>query len=249
MFTYACTTNLSPACVLGTEVPKHEATACQEFLKLRIWLLAVDKLLSESSTEIMKLGLLGDKNKVPYEKLQKARQPSDIFHVLEEKLGTKAAEQRFIYALKKLGNRRYGFACIEEYRQIVGKHPPPRFETRNEPAHFGLCQCLVGICVKAKEEVSKALFLYCGPLLNINPENFNSLAHMFTIMYQDKKITPDDQEKLAIVLTILEANECIKCIQRYRSKYTFPEIEIKPKEVERVQCKHIFDSVCSNVNT
>lgn len=245
MFTYACTTNLSPACVLGAEVPKHEAD-CQAVLKFRIWLLAVDRLVSESSVEIMKLGFLGDKNEEPYKDLEKAKQPSDIFHVLEDNLGSKeAAEQRFIYAINRLGDRRYGSQCIKAYRQIVGKRLPPKFETRNKSADFGLCQCLVDICVKAKEDVSKALIQYCSNyLLKTNPENIRSLAYMFTKMYHRKVVTPDNQEKLATVLTILEANKCIKCIQNYRSKYTLPKRVIDPEEVKRVQRKHKFDYVC-----
>ena len=64
-------------------VPSEESI---NLITLRIWLLAVDKHIDsispDSSLEIMKLGLLGDKDKVPYEALNRAKQPSEIFTAL-----------------------------------------------------------------------------------------------------------------------------------------------------------------------
>ena len=221
-------------------IPSEESI---NLITLRIWLLAVNKYIDsispDSSLEIMKLGLLGDKNKVPYEALNRAKQPSEIFTALAECLGSNtAAVQRFIYALKRLGHRRNGYVCVRAYKERVGEDPPPKFESRNETEHFGLCQCLVDICVKIKKDVSKALIRYCGRyLLSTNPHNIPSLAHMFTIMCQNELITPHDQEKLAIALTIVKANECIDCIQKYRRKYSLPEIHVDQQKVKSVYGK------------
>ena len=210
------------------------------FITLRIWLQAVNKQISKSTLEIMKLSLLGDKKekRVQYDVLDRAKEPSDIFNALEKCLGSKeAAVQRFIYALKRVGHRRNGYVCVRAYKEIIGEDPPPKFEARNETEHFGLCQCLADICVKIKEYVSKALIRYCGRYLlspPTNPENIPSLAYMLTAMYHDNLITPQDQEKLAIALTVVNANDCVDCIQKYRLKYKYDEIKIEEHKVKHV---------------
>lgn len=207
-----------------------------------MWLEVVNKYIDESSLEIMKLGLLGDKNNVPYEALSRAKQPSDIFNALEERLGSKeAAIRRFIYALKKLRPQRNGYICVREYKDKTGKDPPPKFDARSESESFGLCQCLVDICVKIKDDASKALIQYCGHyLLSTNPRNIPSLAYMFTTMYHSRVITPQDQEKLAIALTIVNAIECIDYIRKYRLKYNLPVMKIEPHKVKLVHGKQIY---------
>lgn len=224
-------------------IPSEESI---NLITLRIWLLAVDKHIDrnspDSSLEIMKLGLLGDKNKVPYKAISEAEKPSDVFNALEEHLGSNtAAVQRFIYALKRLGHRRNGYVCVRAYKEKVHKDPPPKFEARDETEHFGLCQCLVDICVKIQKDVSEALIRHCGRyLLATNPLNILSLAYMFTMMYQNELITPQDQEKLSIALTIVEANECIDCIRKYRLKYSLPEIQVDQQKVKQVHGKSIL---------
>ena len=255
---YACSTNLInthkfPAGALGPlpepSVTIHlndsEATVSCAANKLtfRIWLQRVNKQISESSVEIMKLSLLGDKREeqIEYNTLSKAKQPSDIFNELEKRHKTReAALQRFVYALKRLGNRRNGYVCVKEYKEIVGEHPPPKFAPPNKLESFDLCQCLADICVKIKREVSKALIQCCGDYLcSTTPENIPSLAFILTSMYQNKDITPQNQEKLAIALTVVKANECIKCIQYYRFRYKFPKLVINPDDVKDVTGKHI----------
>ena len=229
--------------------PAYAVDPANYSLKLRVWLLAVNKRLSKSSVDIIKLGLLGDKNKVPYVVLDRAKQPSDIFTALEEHLGSKEdAVRRFIYALKKLGKQQYGTVCAREYQKRVGKCPPPKLETRNESESFGFCQCLVDICVKIEEEVSEAIIQYCSHYLSTNRDRFRSLAHMFTVMCHEKFIEPQNPEKLAIVLTIFEANECVKYIQNYLSKYKFPKMVIHPDKVKQLEGKHGYKNVCLHVN-
>lgn len=256
MFVYYQSYNhIPPAYALDAEV-KHQNTSeatvypANYSLKLRIWLLAVNNRLSKSSVDILKLGLLGDQNAVPYEVLDRAKHPSDIFNALEDHLQSKeAAVKRFIYALKRLGKARYGSVCAREYQERVGKRPPPKFETRNESETFGFCQCLVDICVKIKEEVSEAIIQYCGHyLLDMNRDKFRSLAHMFTVMCHKKFIEPKNPEKLAIVLTICEANECVKYIQNYLSKYNFSKMVIHPDKVKQLEGKHGYKNMCLHVN-
>ena len=213
-------------------------------ITLRIWLQAVNKLISKSTLEIMKLSLLGDKKekRVQYVILNRAEEPSNIFDALAKCLGSKeAAVQRFIYALKRVGHRRNGYVCVRAYKERIGEDPPPKFDARNESESFGLCQCLADICVKIKEDVSTALIRYCGRyLLSTHPDNIPSLAYMLTIMYQKGLITPQDQEKLAIALTIVEANECIDCIRKYRLKYSLPEIQVDQQKVKQIHGKSIL---------
>lgn len=203
-------------------------------ITLKIWLILVNRLISKSSIQIMKLGLLGDKKTLPYKRLDLAKTVSDIFNLLEEYLESpKKAVQRLIYALYRLGHRRNGFKCVREYRDKVGQKPPPKFESRNESQSFGLCQCLVDICVKIENEVADALRKYCGRyLLNTNSENIESAAILLIKMYHGGQVTVEDQKNLAVALHVVNAQDCIECIRKYRLNYGYPELVLSRGDLD-----------------
>ena len=208
-------------------------------VSLRLWLLTANKLINKSSVQIMKLGFLGDKVKLPFDRLDKAKEVSDIFNLLYEHHDSiQKAVQRLVYALCRLGHRRNGFKCVRMYSERVGQKLPPKYETRNESQEFGLCQCLVDICVEIKKEVGDGLRKYCGHhLLGTDRENIESVATLFIRMYQDKQVTLDDQQNLADALHVVNAEGCIKCIRKYRVKYGLSELIIRS---DRVNYQRIY---------
>ena len=188
----------------------------------RKWLNAADKLITQSSLEILKLGFVGDKCELPGGLLDSAKTTNEIFNVLIRCYNGnyEKAAQRFIYSLKRLGHRRHGFACARLYKEKVGTKPPSKYDTRSENQEFGLCQCFMDICVAIDSDAADVLIKYCSrPLLNTAPENIPSLPHMLKTMYQMGLITTSDQSTLAAALKIAGANNCIEYIHKYRDKY------------------------------
>ena len=188
-----------------------------------------DRLIGKSSIPILRLGFLKGNASLSYHELEQARQVSDIYNLLEERLGSREkAIQRLIYALLGLGHRRNGVLCVRRYREKVGQKPPPRYDIRNELEEFGLCQCLVEICVQIEDDVANALRKYCGRyLLETSSENIADVATLFIEMVHNKKITAEDQQNLAIALHVVNAQDCIECIQKYRLKYGHQKLVIR----------------------
>lgn len=181
----------------------------------------------------MKLGFLGDRVELPFDRLDKAKEVSDIFNLLCEHHGSiQKAVQRLVYALCRLGHRRNGYTCVRRYSERVGQKRPPKYETRNESQEFGLCQCLVDICVEIHKEAGDGLRKYCSRnLLETDRENIESVATLFIRMYQAKQVTANDQQNLAYALHVVNAKECIERIRKYRMKYGIGELIIRSDDV------------------
>ena len=215
-------------------------------ITLRLWLTAVNNLISKSSVQIMTLGFLGDRRKLPFGRLTEAKQASDIFDLLYEYYGSnQEAVRRFVYALARLGHQRKGFKCIRQYKEKVGQKLPPKFESRNEsdPERFGLCQCLVEICViiEKDSDVAEALRKYCGHyLLEMASDNIKSVGSLLVLMYHRQLITPGDQDSLAAALKVVNAKDCIECIRKYRIKYGHPELKINDQKYRDLYSKFII---------
>lgn len=203
-------------------------------ITLRLWLLMCDRLIGKSSIPIMRLGFLRDEVRLSYHELEQAKQVSDIYNLLEEKFGSHIrAVQRLIHALLGLGHRRHGFECVRRYKEKVGQKPPPKYEIRHESEEFGLCQCLVDICVKIEDDEANALRKYCGRyLLETDGENIEDVATLLIKMVHDKKITAEDQQNFAIALHVVNAKVCIECLQKYRSKYGQSKLVISRRDTK-----------------
>ena len=214
-------------------------TDYENLVPYRRWLLAVDRLITQSSLEILKLGFLGDKCGVPFRRLESARTMNALFDLLVQCYGTyEKATQRLLYALKRLGHRRNGYACVRLFQEKVGKPRPPKYDAHSEGEDFG--QCFMDICVVIQSDAAEVLIKYCVRLvLKCAPENIPNLPYMLIKMYHSHTVTASDQSALAVVLEIAAANNCIDCIHKYRNKYELPELTMTEALKKELMSKSI----------
>ena len=170
------------------------------------WTLRVDDYIDEDSLEIMKLGM---RNELIQAQRDESRSPSDLYHAIEcHYHDSSVCLARFIYALKRLGHRRYGYRAI---RQLSGFSivEPPAFQPNtylgtDELKLFRFLQNLVEILVylKGSQDTPDKLIRYFVEkhLHGTNPNNIKSLCHLFTLLLEREVISADEPQALVEAL-------------------------------------------------
>lgn len=198
----------------------------------------------------MKLGLQSD---LLQDDLDKATRPSNLYNALVKRRLANEWDQevllaRFVYALEKLGHRRYGFRAVRKIENFGIKRPaeycPVGEQAKVKEFHF--FQCLVEICVHLDVKHYRPLYKYSAKMHfnGTNPKLITAPAHLLTLLLYEGVITIDKQEHLVEALEIIGADKCIENIHRYRHMNNLPEIPGKSSKASSLFKGH---SESSNV--
>ena len=178
------------------------------------WVLKVDEYIDQESLEIMKWSM---QTELSLTERDKVKQPSDLYHALKNSYKDPAVLlARFIYALERLGHRRYGRRAV---RELEVAHCPPRFDLANLKAdrnNFILHQCLAMVCCILPRDCYDSFIAYFAKKLGVNPKKFQTPCHILTKLLERKFITPDNQLDLiedALIKVELSENKIKEYIE------------------------------------
>ena len=147
----------------------------------------------------MKLGMRSELTQVQRDE---AKSPSDLYRALECRYrfqDSSVCLSRFIYALKRLGHRRYGHRAIRQLRDFSIIEPtafhPADYLGENDLKIFKFLQSLVEVLValKGKQNTQQKLIKYFTEkhLNGANPSNIKTLCSLFTLLLEREIITVD----------------------------------------------------------
>ena len=186
--------------------------------------------------ECLKLAL---HTEVKYSEISKKDdlKPSELFHALEAMQKgtnpTEAALSKFVYCLMSVGASLRGKWCVtrmKKFRISEADH----LNIQDQTAEFTFSnKCLLKIYRRIrKTESEEKLKRFFGKedILDENHRNFDSTPHMFILLLQEQKITPDDQTLLIRALKESDAKHCLVCVKAYRRKFGYPDVEEIDKE-------------------
>ena len=154
------------------------------------WTLCVDDYIDEDSLEIMKLGMRSELTQVQRDE---SRSPSDLYHAIEcHYHDSSVCLARFIYALKRLGHRRYGYSAIHQLSEFSIVEPPAFHPTTclgtDKFKIFRFLQNLVEVlvCLKGNQDTQDKLIRYFVEkhLHGTNPNNIKTLCRLFTLLLE-----------------------------------------------------------------
>ena len=228
--------SLCPPTISTASLSSFGAEKFDENLAILSWLTFVDVNITESGVHILKLGLFQE---ISYGKIQNLNAASSLYQALKSRLGRDRALARFLYALKKLGRRRHGKHCAEQFDiqvKLPYDHNPEISEDQM------LYQCLVEMCIEldSQHEVFSSLRKYvCRHVLRANwrHQKVQNPAFLFVLMLQEGHISVENQDKLAKSLDQVRAQSCLVILRHYRNKYGWPEINADPQYEE-------FEDIC-----
>ena len=198
------------------------------FNKILCWLEFVDSNIDKSSNDIMYLGAYSE---IAPRDSEHIVQASNIYHLLRGKcINDSQTLARFMYALKKLGRKRRGIYCNNQFSKKIKVLPPSTHDCDDratENHEFGFYQCLVDLCVTLEEDrsVSKRVRMYVSRyILGIYPES--TVAKLFLKMLRKPDIlSKDNQEQLSLALGQCGADSCQVILQHFRLQFKKHEIE------------------------
>ena len=202
------------------------------------WLKFVDKHIDkEEGLECLKLALYTE---VKYSEVSKIDnlKPSDLFRALEAMQKgtnpTEAALSKFVYCLRSVGASLRGKWCVMRMKKYgISEVDPLDIKVQTRDFKFSN-QCLLKIYRRIRRtESEEKLQRFFGKedILDENHRNFNSTPHMFILLLQDLKITPDDQTLLIKALKESNAKHCFVCVKAYRREFGYHDIREIEKEV------------------
>ena len=190
---------------------------------LRKWLLFVDNQIDKEGLECLKLALYTE---VKYSQISKMAnlKPSGLFDALEAMQKgtnpTNAALSKFVYCLRSIGSSCRGKWCVIQMKEYqVSEVDPLDIKVQTLEFRFSN-QCLLKVYRNIRETESEGLRRYFGrkDILGVNHRNFDSTPHMFIMLLQQRKITPNDQSLLIKALKVCEAKHCLVYVREYRRK-------------------------------
>ena len=185
---------------------------------LQKWLHFVDNQIDKEGLECLKLALYTE---VKYSEISKDNlKPSDLFHALEAMQKstnpTNAALSKFVYCLRSIGSSCRGKWCVIQMKDyLVSEVDPLDITVQTLEFRFSN-QCLLKVYRNIRETESEGLQCYFGrkDILAMNPRKFDSTPHMFILLLQQHKITPNDQSLLINALKECEAKHCMPCVYK-----------------------------------
>ena len=135
------------------------------------WVVNVDELLDEESLDIMKLNFQGELTEA---QLEKIRHPSDLYHALAAQCYTDTDMQlsRFIYALEKLGHRRYGCRAIRKLEERFCPAPLDLAKLKVDMNYFILLQRLTVLCCMLPDECNSKFSAFFAKKADTNPNKY-----------------------------------------------------------------------------
>ena len=140
----------------------------------------------------MKLSVLSELSETQCDNIVAA---SDLYNALK-KLYTEeeVALARFIYALEKLGHRRYGCRAIRDLEDHY--HPPPfdfaNLDAKVDRKDFILHQRLAVLCCMLPEDNYKDFITYFAKKESANPKLFHTPCQILKKVLQSGSIPPHD---------------------------------------------------------
>ena len=203
---------------------------------LRKWLRFVDKQIDKEALECLKLALYTE---IRYSEVSKLAdlKPSQLFAALESMQNSvnhkEAPLSKFVYCLKCIGASLRGKWCVSRIKNFgVPEVDPLDVATQTKEFQFSN-KCLLKIYRGIrKTESEEKLKRYFGKedILNVNHRNFESTPHMFILLLQQRKITPDDQALLIKALKDTKTKHCLVYVKRYRRGSGLRDLEELEKE-------------------
>lgn len=157
----------------------------------------------------MKLGM---RSELTQAQRDEARSPSDLYHAIECRYrfqdDSSVCLARFIYALKRLGHRRYGYRAIRQLSDFSIVEPPAFHPTTylgtDELKIFRFLQSLVEVlvCLKGSQDTQEKLIRYFAEehLHGTNPSNIKTLCRLFTRLLEREVINADRPQALVEAL-------------------------------------------------
>ena len=140
--------------------------------------------------------------------MEGAKSPSDLAHCLMKSHYSEPSIllARFLYALKILGHRRYGYRAMRRIYSILNEcidHPPAiqsssdiKFEidahVNVDKNTFLLNQYLATACRLIPPKCCGSFILYCAKQLGHNPEKYSTPCEVITKMLEQQIISPDN---------------------------------------------------------
>ena len=162
------------------------------------WLAKISKdYIDAGSLDILKLSV---RSELTQEECDKVRSASDLYHALEKHYtDPKVLLARFIYALEKLGHRRYGHRAV---RELSSKHSLPlafadltmeKFKPIIDRNEFILLQRLAVLCCMLPEGCHpKFISHFAKKKLNANPSIYQTPCDILTNLLLERIITMDN---------------------------------------------------------
>lgn len=152
----------------------------------------VDDYITVESLDIIKLSVRSELTQVECDKIEVA---SDVYRELAKHYtDPEVLLARFIYALEKLGHRRYGHRAIRELKECY--HPSPfdftKLLEKTDKNDFILRQRLAVLCCMLPEEYSANFIRHLAKKIPVNPQKFKTPCQILKIAVQETIITPDN---------------------------------------------------------
>ena len=149
----------------------------------------MDEYIDSESIEILKLST---RSELTQRERDEVKRPSDLYHALANHYSDPAVQlARFIYALEKLGHRRYGSRAVRELGQangIIFDHTKLNGDTNI----FLLHQHLADLCCMLPNTYQSKLIDHFAKELQINPSTCKTPCEILTKALEKEILTADD---------------------------------------------------------
>ena len=195
---------------------------------LRKWLHFVDNQIDKEGLECLKLALYGEVKYSQISKMAKLK-PSDLFYGLKAMQKgtnpTEAALSKFVYCLRSIGSSCRGKWCVIQMKEYQVSEVDPLDITVQTPEFIFANQCLLKVYRNIRETEGLRRYFGKKSILGVHHRNFDSTPHMFIMLLQQRKITPNDQYLLINALKVCEAKHCLVYVREYRRKAGLCDLE------------------------
>lgn len=154
-------------------------------------MIKVDDYITVESLDIMKLSVRSELTETECDKIKAA---SDVYRELAKHYtDPEVLLARFIYALEKLGHRRYGYRAIRELKECY--RPSPfnftKLSEKTDKNDFILRQRLALLCCMLPEDYSVNFIHHLAKKMQANPQIFKTPCQILKIAVEKSIITPD----------------------------------------------------------
>ena len=179
-------------------------------MNVRNFLHFVDCQIYSQGLDLLKLSLYPFEE-LAWNALQACKEPSAIFHLLEDAVGEDKALQRFLFALEAIGGSVRGKYCVEEARkQLDGAKLPRPLEFGIQPRTFRFFHWLVKVARKLPDKAGRKMRKHFSKhtLIQSNPRRFETIPQLLIVLYQACIITENDSRALE--------KELVRCKKYYK---------------------------------
>ena len=173
--------------------PDIPAFALSEISPIETWLEYVTRMLAFNDVLLLKLCLYPMfKNRSARDN---AKHMSELFHAM---IGSDDPKQQqtvlynFVCALKVIGGKKRGINCIAKLTEVGIE--VPKASDYQEDQEFRFFQCLARVArdIEDDKDARDMIKEAYGKKLEINHRNVEHIANMFTAIYEEQLVTPDE---------------------------------------------------------